>query len=141
MTEPPEAIGQVEAQMNKDIGDLAASPIKDEQGDSKDTAPSNGGHIEGHAHGKVVKPEDLTTGEMKQGEVDGKAAEKQPSAPGGGADQVKRQLIEIVDAEQTVNESSSEEDDLDDEEDESSDYTDETDTEGSEDVEDSEEED
>ncbi|KAL3202167.1 hypothetical protein MRX96_012139 [Rhipicephalus microplus] len=120
MTEPPEAIGQVEAQMNKDIGDLAASPIKDEQGDSKDTAPSNGGPHRGPCP---------------------RQAEKQPSAPGGGADQVKRQLIEIVDAEQTVNESSSEEDDLDDEEDESSDYTDETDTEGSEDVEDSEEED
>uniref|UniRef100_A0A131YGI8 Uncharacterized protein n=2 Tax=Rhipicephalus TaxID=426455 RepID=A0A131YGI8_RHIAP len=131
MTKAPEAIGQLEAQMNKDIGDLAASPIKDEQGDSKDTASAEGGHIEGHARGKVVKPERLATGEMKKGEIDGKAAEK-PSAPGGGADQADRQQPEVVESEQTVNESSSDEDDLSDEEDESSDYTDETETDDSE---------
>ncbi|KAL1441817.1 hypothetical protein MTO96_008324 [Rhipicephalus appendiculatus] len=90
-----------------------------------------GGHIEGHARGKVVKPERLATGEMKKGEIDGKAAEK-PSAPGGGADQADRQQPEVVESEQTVNESSSDEDDLSDEEDESSDYTDETETDDSE---------
>ncbi|KAH7951625.1 hypothetical protein HPB52_010933 [Rhipicephalus sanguineus] len=137
MTEAPEAIGQVEAQMNKDIGDLAASPIKDEQGDSKDTASPDGGHIEGHARGKPVKPERLASGETKKGEADGKAAEK-PAAPGGGADQADSKLPEVVESEQTVNESSSDEDDLDDEEDESSDYT-ETETDDSDEEEGSQE--
>lgn len=133
MTNAPEAIAQVETQMTKDIGDLATSPIKDEQGDSRDTAGPDGGHIEGQARGKATKLPRLASGELKKAEVDG-TADKKASAPGegGGADLAGGQKPDAVENEQTVNESSSDEEEFDDEEDDSSDYSDEaTDTDDS----------